>query len=58
MKKTRLTAILTTAILIVLMASSLIASATVDVWNPNQFAESGAPAYMDASKSASAPGIF
>jgi hypothetical protein len=48
----RLTAILTTAILIALMASSLVVTATVDIWNPDQFKESGAPAYMDASKSA------
>jgi len=50
----RLTAILTTAILITMMASSLVASAAAFTWNWNkdQFKESGAPAYMDASKSA------
>jgi outer membrane protein assembly factor BamB len=53
-KYKKLTAILTTAILIALMASSLIVAAAGWHWNwnPNQFAESGAPAYMDASKSA------
>src|SRR3989304_7298866 len=46
----RLTAILTTAILISLMASSLVASAdTINNYNPEMGTTSAAPAYMDAS---------
>ena len=49
----RLTAILAAAILVSLMASSLVVSADYRFnMNPNQFKESGAPAYMDANNSA------
>jgi outer membrane protein assembly factor BamB len=52
-KYKRLTAILTTAILAFLMTFTLVANAeTIYNWNPDQFGESGAPAYMNADNSA------